>query len=133
MSESKVVEIERQVLAYHDTIATFSGIKHQRCMHMTSLCPDQCNHGGDYAVFTIIEYLKHEKPGQYGEDKMPQYHLKLVKSDASLQPFLKTIESLQLNDKVHLIWQHDYVTRQYDGNGTSKSPERPPKLIEKME
>ncbi|KAI9008534.1 flp protein [Hyaloraphidium curvatum] len=90
-------------------------------MHMTSLCPDKCGHGGAVAVFKVLGYTNYEKPGKYGDEKQQRFHVKLAGIGAEKNAdVVAKIKALKPNDKVVLDWNHDYVTR-----GGSKSPERP--------
>ena len=50
----------RELLSVHKTVATFDGVKEQKCLHKTSLCPDQCDHGGTTATFSIKKVSKYE-------------------------------------------------------------------------
>ena len=43
----------RELLSEHKTVATFDGLTEKKCFHRTSLCPDQCGHGGTIATFSI--------------------------------------------------------------------------------
>ena len=43
----------RELLSAHKTVATFDGLTEKKCFHRTSLCPDQCGHGGTVATFSI--------------------------------------------------------------------------------
>ena len=60
---------KRELLSKHDTVAEFVKTEDSPCRFKTSLCPDQCDHGGKVAVFKIIRYLDYQKPGQYGDAK----------------------------------------------------------------
>lgn len=114
---------KRDLLAVHETVSEFDGLEEQKCRHMTSLCPDQCGHGGTTAVFSILKYLKYEKPGKYGDEKRDKYYNRITDSVEStgLTPDVKNVlDGLKAGDCVLLSWNHDYVHTQ----GCS-SPERP--------
>ena len=120
----------RDLLSKHETVAKFDGLVEQQCFFMTSFCPDQCNHGGTTGVFTILKYLKYEKPGEYGDSKTDKYHVKVKATVEStgLTPQVKEVfDSLDIGDYVLLSWNHDYVHT----NGCS-SPERPITKLEKI-
>lgn len=120
---------QRELLSSHDTVARFAGIKDHKCLGRTSLCPDRCGHSGKLATFEILEYLNYEKPGEYGDPKQERFQLLIednmgnVKVPAEIRA---AILALKPGDKVHLKWNHDYVTRD-----RSKSPERVITLLEK--
>jgi hypothetical protein len=119
-----------EVLALHRAIAEFAGIQHFPCRHMTSLCPGKCNHAHDSAVFRIVEYELHEKPGRHGNEKQSVYHVRLdqkVEAEQQDPAVLAIIQGLTPGQKVRIHWEHIYVTK--DG---SKWPERPLRTIEKV-
>uniref|UniRef100_A0A7S0ZFA9 Uncharacterized protein n=2 Tax=Timspurckia oligopyrenoides TaxID=708627 RepID=A0A7S0ZFA9_9RHOD len=119
-----------EMLALHETEAIFKEIVDRPCMHMTSMCPDKCKHGGSWAVFDIVEYKNYSKPGQYGSEKQKQHHLKLNEQPEDV---LLTIQSLKENDKVILNWRHDYVSRTHEpSGGVSKFPRHPVTKLEKI-
>mmetsp|Transcript_8953 Transcript_8953/g.23449 ORF Transcript_8953/g.23449 Transcript_8953/m.23449 type:complete len:135 (-) Transcript_8953:74-478(-) len=126
--ESK--EYSRELLSLHETVSRFAGVVDMPCRHMTSLCPDKCNHGGPVAVFDVEEYRKYEKPGKYGDAQASKFHVKL--SD-SCQPksAIECIGTLEKGQMVKLNWNHDYVTcTSSGGKFSSKYPERPITLLE---
>ena len=49
----------RELLSAHKTVATFDGLTEQKCSHRTALCPDQCDHGGTIATFSIQKVYIH--------------------------------------------------------------------------
>ena len=55
-----------ELLALHETLAEFQGIKYRKCMGLTGRCPEDCGSSGEYANFKIVKYLKFEKKGKYG-------------------------------------------------------------------
>ena len=119
------------VLCVNEVTATFKGIEHRPCRFMTSLCPDRCGHATDVAVFEVNEYLKYEKPGQYGDDKQErfQWDIKPTSAYNRLHPeYLEVVKNLQPGQKVKINWTHFYVT---DEHG-SKFPERTVTFFEKV-
>lgn len=113
----------RDLLSAHKTVAQLKGIEKKPCFFRTSLCPNQCGHGGDVAIFVIKKYLFYEKPGQYGDKQAQLYHVKSSESveRTGLTPEKKDIfDSLVPGDFVLLSWNHDYVHTQ----GCS-APQRP--------
>lgn len=120
----------RELLAVHKTVAKFDGLKKQQCMHMTSLCPDRCNHGGTNAVFSIKKYLHYEKPGQYGDEKTDKHCVKLeddVERSGLTAERKSLLDSLKEGDVVLLSWNHDYVNRH-----ECYAPERPITELKKI-
>jgi hypothetical protein len=121
--QAVVREDKRDLLSSHDTEARFEGLSDHQCLGRTSLCPDRCGDSGKLATFTIVKYLAYEKPGEYGDPKQEKFlvliedNQKNPKVPAAIRD---AILALKPGDKVHLKWNHDYVTK-----GGSKSPERP--------
>ena len=124
------MSVQRDLLSVHETVATYDGQVNQTCFFMTSLCPDRCGHGGKTEVFTIIKYLKYEKPGEYGDPRSDKYHVR--QSDPLDHTGLTddrkdVLKGLVTGDYVLLSWNHDYVHR-----GGCSSPERPMTKLEKL-
>jgi len=121
-AEAKAPEETRELLSAHETEATFDALKPHRCMGLTSLCPDDCGHSGTLAVFTITQYIRYEKPGEFGDPKQESFQVLIednhgnVKVPAAIH---KAIITLKPGTPVRLDWNHDYVTRE-----GSKSPDR---------
>jgi hypothetical protein len=116
-------EEDRKLLSSHDTVARFTGVKDHKCMGLTALCPDRCGHSGKLATFEIIKYVDYKKPGEYGDPKQESFQVLIVDNmgNAKVPAAIRdAILALKPGDKVHLKWNHDYVTRE-----GSKSPERP--------
>ncbi len=104
-----------KLLSVHKTLARFDGFKVQPCHHMTADCPNQCEHGGIYAAFTIEEYLSYQKPDAYGDEEQKQFYVRMSSlkdvPDATLVPALrKVILQLEPGDEVALDWVHVYVS-----------------------
>lgn len=116
-------EKQRELLSSHDTVARFEGLKYHKCMGLTALCPDRCGESGKLATFAIVNYIKYEKPGEYGDPKQEQFMV-LVEDNMKNLKVPKAIRdaiiALKPGDLVHLQWNHDYVTQ-----AGSKFPERP--------
>lgn len=128
MGDDEGVEKKRDLLSLHKTNAEFQGKKELQCRHMTMLCPDRCGHGGTIASFKIKDYVHYEKPGEYGDAKSDSFAVKLSDHVAAtgLTPERRAVlESLAAGEEVALEWRHDYVTVEYEGGGSSSSPQRP--------
>jgi len=113
---------KRELLSAHQTEATFDGLRQHICRGLTALCPDDCGHSGRMAVFTITKYLRHEKPGEFGDGEQSSFQV--LVDDNHGNPKLPAatrdaILALKPGVAVRLDWNHDYVTR--DG---SSFPER---------
>ena len=76
--------------------------------------------------FRIVEYLRYEKNGKYGDNEQQQRLLqvsdffKKPKGDANVQSVVKTLKN---GDRVRLDWNHNYVTesgRSYPVRTTTK-------------
>jgi hypothetical protein len=121
---------ERKLLSKHDTVAEFAGTRQHTCRGLTSLCPDNCGHSGTMASFNIQHYLAYEKPGEYGDPQQSEY-LVLVQDNhgkPKIAPAIaEQIRNLSKGDRVHLVWHHDYVTK--DG---SSYPERTIVVLDKL-
>lgn len=121
---------KRERLAVHETLATLNKIEFRLCRGLTSLCPKECGHSGNFAEFTIKKYLKYDKTGEFGDPKQTAFLLQISDYDKRPQgdpAILKTVQGLKPGDFVRLTWHHDYVTK--DG---SSSPERPIIKLEKI-
>ena len=121
---------QRDLLSKHETVAKFDGLIVQQCYFMTAFCPDQCEHGGQTGVFTIVKYLNYEKAGQYGDPKSDKHHVRVndtVESTGLTAQVKVVFDDLHEGDLVLLSWNHDYVHT----NGCS-SPERPITKLEKI-
>ena len=73
--------------------------------------------------FLRKQYLHHEKPGKYGDEKTEKYHVKLEDNVEcnGLTPERKSVlDKLKEGDFLLLSWNHDYVNR-----NECYSPERP--------
>lgn len=123
---SATEKIERKLLSSHDTIATFDGLKEQRCLGRTALCPDRCGHSGTMATFSIVNYLDYQKPGEYGDPQAKTFSFLINKTQPELA------KGLQAGDTVRLMWRHDYVTRTDAAGRGGSAPERPVGKIEKL-
>lgn len=125
-----VAERKTVTLARHETVAEFRGTNYHRCMGLTSLCPDKCGQSGTLATFRIVNYVKYDKLGEYGDPKCNEFaflvedNMKHTKVPADIRA---AAYSLKQGDIVLLSWNHDYVT----ANGNS-GPERPVTRLEKM-
>ena len=121
---------KRELLANHETLAVFDGVKYRLCRGLTAFCPEQCGDSGEFATFAIKKYLKYEK---HGSTVIPKQKTFLVQvSDYDKKPkgdpkILETVKGLTKGDYVLLSWHHDYVTKE----GVS-SPERPIVKLEKI-
>ena len=123
LAANKSNDDKRELLANHETLAVFDGLKYRLCMGLTALCPKECGHSGEFAIFTVKKYLKYEKLGQYGDSEQRDFLVQV--SDYDKKPktdpkILETVKGLKKGDYVLLSWHHDYVTR--DG---ASFPERP--------
>ena len=120
-------EKQRELLSSHDTVARFEGLTDHKCLGLTSLCPDRCGESGQLATFTIVKYLKYDKPGEYGDPQQEQFMV-LIEDNMGNVKVPKAIRDaimvLKPGDLVHLRWNHDYVTQ-----AGSKFPERPIKDV----
>ena len=129
--EKKENDTTRKILSKHVTISTYEGAQFRRCRGRTARCPENCGNSGEFARFTINEYLTYEKPGKYGDPKQKQYLIQISdfhkkpKGDADI---LKVIKGITKGDKVHLAWNHNYVTRK-----GSSFPGRIVKELKKLE
>lgn len=118
------------VLCVNEVIAQFVGIEHIPCRFMTALCPDRCGHARDVAKFDVKEYLKYDKPGEYGDDRSEQFFwdLKPDSDSNKLHPeYLEQVKALKPGDKCKIYWTHFYV---HDDNGSH--PERSVTYFEKL-
>jgi hypothetical protein len=100
-----------ETLAVHRTIARFEGAPYRLCRGRTAMCPERCGHSGEFATFTIVDYLKYEKPGKYGDAQQKQFMFQVSdfhrkpKGDPKLRA---TVTGLTKGDLVALGWDHLY-------------------------
>jgi hypothetical protein len=100
-----------QVLAEHRTLARFEGAVYRLCRGLTANCPEKCGDSGEFAAFSIVEYLHYRKPGEYGDPKQDKFLFQV--SDFHRQPkgdpkLLKAVQGLKKGDLVVLEWRHLY-------------------------
>ena len=134
LKDKPKIEETRELLAEHETIAKLSKIEARKCMGLTSMCPDNCGHSGDFASFDIVTYIRYKKPGEYGDDKSKNYMFQVEDNKKNLKiskELAETVRALQPGDQVILNWRHDYVTR-IEGGGSSKFPDRPITKLQKI-
>ena len=72
-----VKEAKTDLLSSHETVAVLKGIEYRKCMGRTSACPDRCGNSGEFAVFTIEEYVKYEKKGKYGDGRAKEKRIQI--------------------------------------------------------
>lgn len=109
------------VLAIHETVCEFTGVKHQPCMFRTALCPDRCGHARDTAIFKVLEYTNYEKKGEYGDDKQQTIYIDTKNNVFGQKPeILETLKHLEVGKKYRVVYHHLYVD-----DGEVAGPERP--------
>lgn len=127
---------KRELLASHDTMAEFTGLKYVECMGLTAACPDRCGGSGNFATFRIVKYLAFETPksANWPNLKLEKVDQRSVQVDTNwgelrvTEAQAKLIRSLKPGDRVHLAWRHEYVTSKTKGGG----PEYPITTLEKQ-
>ncbi len=125
VSYQNLAALPGETLSVHRTLARYEGMVDQPCRHLTSECPNRCDHGGRYAKFAVVEYTGYEKPGQYGDPKQESFLVRVAHKDgtpdeATPEALRKVIGELSQGQVVGLDWAHVYVTSP-EG---SKWPER---------
>ncbi len=126
VSYQNLAELPGETLSTHCTLARFEGIEDVPCRFRTTLCPNQCDHGGKYARFAIVEYTAYEKQGRYGDPVQRDFMVRVAHKDGSPDadtpvPLREVIAALKPGQVVGLDWAHVYVT---DPKTGSKWPER---------
>lgn len=126
VSYQNVAPLPGETLSTHQTLARFEGLQDVPCRHLTSECPDRCDHGGKYARFAIVEYTGYDKPGKYGDPKQTAFAVRVAHKDgspdtATPEALRRVIAELSEGQVVGLEWAHVYVTDPATG---SKWPER---------
>lgn len=112
----QVTKLQGEVLSTHKTRAVYSGIKVETCRHLTALCPNRCEHGGSYALFTIKKYLDYQKMNmKYGEEQQVTFYVPLKNGQGervleTSDALYMMIESLKEGEEVTLHWAHTYVS-----------------------
>lgn len=124
-------ESKMKTLAIHRTVAKYDGAPYRLCRGRTARCPQECGDSGEFATFSIVEYLEYSKPGKYGDPKQVKFSFQI--SDFNRKPkgdpqLAKAAAGLELNDLVLLEWRHLY--------GEVKpgliSPTRPVAVLKKL-
>lgn len=120
------------LLATNTVVAVYEKTVDRPCRHLTSLCPDRCNHAKKLATFRVVVNENYEHPGQYGDDKSEPgsvvYVDMLHDEPGQDESVRKLISELKPGDAVRIRIDHYYV------NGDScKYPVRPVTLIERVE
>lgn len=132
---SSTVTRTAEVLASHDVEASYAGTQERRCMHMTSLCPDRCNHANMWAIFNVDKYLSYSKPGQYGDEEQTTFALQLRPAETKVSHApgtLDLVSTLAPGDRVRLTWVHEYVSELDERGHGGKYPIRRVTMISKL-
>jgi hypothetical protein len=99
------------MLAEHRVLARYMGSPYHICHGLTSACPEHCGSSGEFATFKIVEYLRYEKPGKYGDAKQKKFTFQVSdfhrnpKGDAKM---IEKVRELKEGDLVLLEWHHLY-------------------------
>ena len=119
-----------ELLATNTVIAVYEKTVDRPCMHLTSLCPDRCNHAKKLATFRVITNENYKRTGKYGDDKSEPGSLVYVDmlhdEPGQSENVRKLIAELKPGDAVRITVDHYYVT------GNCKYPVRPV-TIERVE
>lgn len=99
-------KVTRELLSFHDAIATYEGSKINKCRHMTALCPDKCGHTKTVATFKVVKYNKYEKKGEYGDPKADMF---ITAIEDMPKEFVDKLEKMKKGDVVRIVWKHEYV------------------------
>lgn len=118
------------LLASNTVVAVYEKTVDRPCMHLTSLCPDRCDHADKLAVFRVIANEHYSRPGQYGDDKAEpgsELYISVLKDQEGQDPAVRTfVTGLKPGDVVRFTVDHYYVDK--DG---SRYPVRPVTKIER--
>lgn len=114
VSYTHVDTLPGETLAVHQTLARYEGITDVPCRHMTADCPDACEHGGQYAHFSIVEYTGYQQLNEYGDPKQGEFIVRFAMKDGSPDPEMavplqKLIRELDKGQVVALDWSHVLV------------------------
>ncbi len=119
-------------LASNTVTAIYESIVELPCRHLTSDCPDRCDHAQRIARFRVVENEAYSRPGEYGDDKLePGQALAVdMKNDVEGQePAVQAlVQSLRPGDAVRLTIRHYYVK-----TDAAHYPVRPVTFIERIE
>ncbi|KAI9008533.1 hypothetical protein DFJ74DRAFT_711640 [Hyaloraphidium curvatum] len=91
---------KRTLIAEHDTISEFEGIKTTPCRFRTALCPDKCGHAKEGALFSIKSY------NNKVDNEETKVGFEVADIDAES---LAVLKGLKEGDSVHLVWKHEKV------------------------
>jgi hypothetical protein len=112
VSKNKVATAKKPYTSSHVFSAQFDGIQFHQCMGLTSLCPEECGHSGNMAVFTVKSYQEFVVNGQGGTEKLETYRVLISdfhKKDLN-QPYVAQIKSLKPGDIVTIAVDYVYDT-----------------------
>lgn len=106
--------IPGETLAVHQTLARYEGVTMEPCRHMTADCPKDCDHGGLYAHFTIVEYTGYKHLSEYGDPKQTEFAVRFAlkngRPDTEVAvPLRKMLHELDEGQVVTLEWHHVLV------------------------
>ncbi|WP_415374065.1 hypothetical protein [Patiriisocius sp. Uisw_017] len=89
---------------YHTFKAAFKGIKYNKCMGRTAMCPIDCGNSGNFATFKILKYEKLEGDGLTRREQLKKYTIKTSDyyKNSFDDPNTKFIDKLKLNDEVDI-------------------------------
>ncbi len=107
-----------EILSTHATVARYDGLILRPCHFMTADCPNDCDHAGIYAIFTMVDYVDYQKPGQYGDEKQLEFFLRIADKNDNPDPLVapelrEEIDDLEKGDIVELDWAHVYITDEH--------------------
>jgi hypothetical protein len=99
---------------YHTFKAAFKGIKYNKCMGRTAMCPIDCGNSGNFATFKILKYEKLEGDGLTRREQLKKYTIKTSDyyKNSFNDPNIKFIDKLKRNDKVDIevVFTYDNTT-----------------------
>lgn len=123
---------EADLLATNTVVAVYEKTIDHPCRHLTSLCPDRCNHADKLAVFRVVANEHYDRPGQYGDAKAEpgsELYISVLKDQEGQDPAIRQLVSqLQPGDAVRFTVDH-----YYRNNAGSRYPVRPVSKMERVE
>lgn len=102
----------RELMYAYSAEAKFEGKEFQPCRHMTSLCPNKCNHATDLYRFTIQKLDVTANPDSTNKKWVTPVEVgtSYLVAQTWLNGYENAAEALQPGNMVQLAWNHEYVT-----------------------
>jgi hypothetical protein len=95
---------KKEYSTYHTFKAVFKGIKYNKCLGRTAMCPVDCGSSGNFANFKILKYENLEGGGLARRERLKKYTIQTsdYHKNSFNNPNTKFIDKLKPNDEVDI-------------------------------